>query len=212
LPQFNTVGRCPRLISALDLSAKAGLVAVALATLNIGIGLLIWGRYSPWREWPHRRFDIFRLHRWTGYGTLTLTLFHPIPLLFARRPVFRVIDVAFPLWSPQQPLENAIGAAALYLIVVVVVTSLFRVELGRRVWKRFHYLIYAAAACLFIHGILTDPQLNHSRIDLLDGEKVFVESCLALVMIASVWRIRRERNRRAVISQGAETSRWCSKL
>jgi hypothetical protein len=82
------------LISALDLSADAGLVAVVLATLNIGIGLLIWGRYSPWREWPHRRFDILRLHRWTGYGTLTLTLFHPIPLLFARRPVFRIVDVA----------------------------------------------------------------------------------------------------------------------
>jgi methionine sulfoxide reductase heme-binding subunit len=192
----------PHLISALDLSADAGLVAVVLATLNIGIGLLIWGRYSPWREWPHRRFDIFRLHRWTGYGTLTLTLFHPIPLLFARRPVFRVVDVAFPVWSPQQPLENTIGAAALYLLVVVVVTSLYRVELGRRLWKRFHYLTYAAAAGLFIHGILTDPQLNHSRIDPLDGEKVLVESCLALVVAAAIWRLRHGRRRKAARERG----------
>jgi predicted ferric reductase len=194
------------LISALDLSADAGLVAVVLATLNIGIGLLIWGRYSPWRHWPHRRFDIFRLHRWTGYGALTVTLFHPIPLLFARRPRFRIVDVAFPLWSPQQPLENTIGAGALYLVVIVVVTSLYRVVLGRRLWKRFHYLTYAAAAGLFIHGILTDPQLNHSRIDPLDGEKVLVESCLFLVALAGIWRVRyrhklreaRERTRSAV--------------
>jgi predicted ferric reductase len=194
------------LISALDLSADAGLVAVVLATLNIGIGLLIWGRYSPSRHWPHRRFDIFRLHRWTGYGALTVTLFHPIPLLFARRPRFRIVDVAFPLWSPQQPLENTIGAGALYLVVIVVVTSLYRVALGRRLWKRFHYLTYAAAAGLFIHGILTDPQLNHSRIDPLDGEKVLVESCLFLVALAGIWRVRyrhklreaRERTRSAV--------------
>ena len=184
------------MISALDLSADVGLVAVVFATLNIGIGLLIWGRYSPWREWPHRRFDIFRLHRWTGYGTLTLTLLHPIPLLLSRRPVFRIVDVAFPVWSPQQPLENTLGAAALYLLVIVVVTSLYRIQLGRRIWKGFHYLTYAAAAGIFIHGILTDPQLNHSRIDPLDGEKVLVESCLALVVAAAVWRLRHARRRR----------------
>lgn len=190
------------MISALDLSADAGLVAVVFATLNVGIGLLIWGRYSPWREWPHRRFDIFRLHRWTGYGTLTLTLLHPIPLLFSSRPVFRIVDVAFPIWSPQQPLENTIGAAALYLLVIVVVTSLYRIELGRRIWKRFHYLTYAAAAGIFIHGILMDPQLNHSRIDLLDGEKVLVESCLALVAAAGMWRLRHARRRRAAKERG----------
>lgn len=190
------------MISALDLSADAGLVAVVFATLNVGIGLLIWGRYSPWREWPHRRFDIFRLHRWTGYGTLTLTLLHPIPLLFSSRPVFRIVDVAFPIWSPQQPLENTIGAAALYLLVIVVVTSLYRIELGRRIWKRFHYLTYAAAAGIFIHGILTDPQLNHSRIDLLDGEKVLVESCLALVAAAGLWRLRHARRRRTAKERG----------
>jgi methionine sulfoxide reductase heme-binding subunit len=184
------------LISALDSSADVGLVAVVFATLNIGIGLLIWGRYSPWREWPHRRFDIFRLHRWTGYGTLTLTLLHPMPLLLSPRPVFRIVDVAFPVWSPQQPLENTLGAAALYLLVIVVVTSLYRIELGRRIWKRFHYLTYAAAAGIFIHGILTDPQLNHSRIDPLDGEKLLVESCLALVAAAAVWRLRHARRRR----------------
>ena len=185
------------MISALDLSADAGLVAVVFATLNIGIGLLIWGRYSPWREWPHRRFDIFRVHRWPGYGTLALTLFHPIPLLFARRPVFRIVDVAFPIWSPQQPLENTIGAAALYLLLIVVVTSVYRIELGRRLWKRLHYLTYAAAAGLFVHGILTGPQLNHSRIDPLDGEKVLVESCLVLVAAAAIWRILHTRKRRA---------------
>jgi predicted ferric reductase len=85
---------------------------------------LIWGRYSPWREWPHRRFDIFRIHRWSGYLTLLATLLHPIPLLFSRQPPFRVVDVLLPLWSPNQPIENTIGAAALYLLVLIVVTSI----------------------------------------------------------------------------------------
>ena len=182
-------------VTALDLAADAGLAAVGSATANILIGLMIFGRYSPVRYWPHRRFDIFRIHRWTGYATLAFTLAHPLPLLFNARPNFRVIDIAFPLWSPQQPVENVIGAAALYFLVIVVVTSLYRVELGRHVWKRFHYLTYAAAACLFLHGMLTDPKLNHSRFDPLDAEKVFVEICLAIVIGAATWRIYHQRRK-----------------
>jgi hypothetical protein len=184
-------------VSVLDLSADVGLGAVFFATLNIGIGLMIWGRYSPVRYWPHRRFDIFRLHRWTGYLTLGLTLLHPLPLLLSKDPRFRVLDIAFPVWSPKQPLENTIGAAALYLLVAVVVTSLYRVALGRKLWKRLHYLTYAAAAGLFIHGILTDPTLKSPSIDPLDGEKVFVEACLAVIIAGGVWRMNYSKRKRA---------------
>jgi hypothetical protein len=175
-------------VTVLDLSADVGLVAVFFATLNICIGLMIWGRYSPVRFWPHRRFDIFRLHRWTGYITLGATLLHPLPLLLSRQPAFRVMDIAFPIWSPQQPLENTIGAVALYLLLIIIVTSIYRIKLGRLLWKRLHYLTYAAAASLFLHGILTDPTLKPTPIDPLDGEKVFVESCVAVIVIGITWR------------------------
>lgn len=186
-------------MTALDLAADIGLIAVGFATANICIGLMIWGRYSPVRFWPHRRFDVFRVHRWTGYATLGFTFLHPLPLLLSSRPAFRWVDIAFPVWSPQQPLENTIGAGALYLFLIVVVTSVYRVELGRHLWKRFHYLTYAAAACLFIHGILTDPNLDHSRINPFDAEKVFVEICLAIVVIAASWRSRYSRRKRLAI-------------
>ncbi len=185
-------------MTVLDFSAYLGLGAIFFATLNICIGLMIWGRYSPVRYWPHRRFDIFRIHRWSGYATLGTTLLHPLPLLLSRQPAFRLLDIAFPVWSPQQPLENTIGAAALYLLVIIVGTSIYRIELGRRLWKRLHYLTYAAAAGLFTHGILTDPTLKPSPIDPLDGEKVYVEACLALIVAGSAWRVwyaRRKRSR-----------------
>jgi DMSO/TMAO reductase YedYZ heme-binding membrane subunit len=183
-------------VTALDLAADLGLLAVAFATANICIGLLIWGRYSPVRRWPHRRFDVFRLHRWTGYATLIFAALHPLPLLASSHPAFRVMDVAFPVRSPQQPVENTIGAAALYLFVIVIATSIYRIEIGRRIWKRLHYLTYAAAACLFAHGIWTDPILNHSPLNPLDAEKVFVEICMAIVVIAFSWRLHRSRKKR----------------
>src|SRR5215475_10051328 len=107
-------------MNAIDLSADVGLVAVGAITANLLVGSLMAMRYSPWRYWPHRRFDIFRLHRWTGYSALAVVILHPIPLLFSTTR-FRMVDIAYPVHSPSQPLENTIGAIALYSALIVVV-------------------------------------------------------------------------------------------
>ena len=174
----------------IELSADAGLVALCTVTINICIGLLIAVRFSPLQKWPHRRFDLFRLHRWTAYLAIALTLLHPVILLFSNRVRFRLLDILLPLWSPQQPLENTIGALSLYLLLVVLITSLLRLRMSRRIWKRFHYLVYPSAAALFIHGLLTDPELKNQKMDWLDGEKVLVEICLALIVAASIAALR----------------------
>jgi len=177
-------------MNAIDLSADVGLVDVGLVTLNLGIGLLIAIRYSPWRYWPHRRFDIFRLHRWTGYAVLVASIVHPAILLWSSSVRFRIADIIFPVHSPSQPLENTIGAIALYCITVVVITSYFRLQLGRRLWKAFHFVIYAAAIALFWHSILTDPNLKNTALDPFDGEKVYIEGCCLLIVSLGLLRWR----------------------
>jgi predicted ferric reductase len=187
-------------MTALDLSADVGLLAVFLSTANICLGLLIAVRYSPWRRWPHRRINIFAVHNWTAYFLIASVLTHPFILLFSTRSHWRLLDLALPVWSPVQPIENTVGAVSLYLIVVVILTSYFRRRLGRRQWKLFHYLVYVAGICTFIHGILADPDLKGSPIDLLDGEKLFVEVCFLVVVQSTVWawryRVRKDRKER----------------
>lgn len=80
-------------MTALDLAACAGLTVVFLVTLNLFIGTLIAFRFSPWRYWPHRRFDLFWLHRRTGYLVLTVSILHPIISLFSQTGHFRVRDI-----------------------------------------------------------------------------------------------------------------------
>jgi predicted ferric reductase len=189
-------------MTALDLSADVGLLAVFLGTANICLGQLIAVRYSPYRLWPHRRINIFALHNWTAYLLMTSVLIHPLILLFSTDSRWRLLDVALPVRSPVQPIENTIGAVSVYLIVVVLLTSYFRLRLGRHQWKLFHYLIYVAAICFFLHGILADPNLKGNPIDPLDGEKIFVESCLFVVLLTTVWawryRLRKDRKERAL--------------
>jgi len=175
---------------AIELSSDAGLVAVGLLTANILLGLLISTGYNPVRRWPRRRVKLFRFHNWTGYTALAVSALHPILVLVSKTAGFRVMDVAFPVRSPVQPLENSIGAIGFYCVAFAVLTSYFRHLFGFHRWKQLHYATYAAAVTFFIHSLLTDPELKNRPVDWIDAEKVFVEVCMLLVAAGTIWRYR----------------------
>jgi predicted ferric reductase len=177
-------------MSAIDLSSYFGLGAITLLTLNILIGLLLSTKYNPVRNWPHRRVNTIQLHNWTAYAALALSLVHPVLILFSSTAHFRFVDIAYPLDAPRQPYVNTVGALALYLLAVIVVTSYFRFEIGRRIWKRLHFATYGLFVLYAVHAVLTDPTLKDAPIDPLDGEKVFVELCVLLVLIGITFRVR----------------------
>ena len=191
----------PTRITILDLSAYVGLLAVGAVTLNIFLGLLMAFRYSPHRSWPHHRFNYFRFHNWTGYFVLALSILHPAILLLNKSPRFLIFDLVYPVHSPSQPLDNTIGAIALYLIAFVVLTSYLRIRLGRHLWKSFHFSIYFAAAGLFWHSLFTDPGLKNAPVDWFDGGKLFVESCLLFIAAISLLRLRHARKKASRLRQ-----------
>jgi predicted ferric reductase len=177
-------------MTILDVCAYLGLAAVGTATLNMFLGLLIALRYSPVRLWPHRHLNIFRLHNWTAYVVLLLIALHPAVLLLRRSTHFRWGDVLLPIQSPVQPKLNTLGAASLYLLLIVIVTSLFRLRMARPLWRKLHYLVFPAFVLMFVHSVFTDPLLADGKVDLLDGGKVFVEICCAITLAAWTVRIR----------------------
>ncbi len=191
----------PAGISVLDFSAYVGLAAVGAITLNMLLGLLMAFRYSPYRSWPHHRFNYFRFHNWTGYIALSASILHPLILLFNKNPRFLILDLVYPVHSPAQPLDNTIGAIALYLLAFVVVTSYLRIRLGRHLWKSFHFSIYFAAAALFWHSLFTDPTLKNAPVAWFDGGKLFVEFCFVLIAAIGLLRWRHARRKARHLGQ-----------
>ncbi len=175
-------------MTILDLCAYFGLAAVGTATANMVLGLLIALRYSPVRLWPHRRLNIFRLHNWTAYFVLLLIVLHPAVLLFGGSTHFGLADVLLPIQSPVQPKLNTVGAAAFYVLLIVIITSLLRLRMSRPLWRKLHYLVFPAFILMFIHSLFTDPALSNGKLDLLDGGKVFVEICCAISL--ATWAVR----------------------
>lgn len=177
-------------MTLLDLCSYLGLAAAGFISLNLLIGMLLSLRYSTTRLWPNRRVNLFALHRWTAYLAIVFTLTHPVVLLFLQIPKFRLVDILWPMHSYLQPKINFGGAAALYLLVIVLLSSLLRKHLPRTVWRNLHYLVFPAAVLLFLHSILTDPNLKDGHPDLLDGGKVFVEGATLIALAATAARIR----------------------
>jgi predicted ferric reductase len=190
--------------TVLDLCAYLGLGAVGTATINLWLGMLMSLRYSPVKLWPHRHINLFALHQWTAYLAIALTLTHPTVLLFLDKPHFRLFDILLPIQSPLQPKLNLAGATALYLLLIVFVSSLLRTRIGRPIWRRLHYLVFPAAALLFLHSVLTDPNLKDGHPDLLDGGKVFVEAAtlLSFIAVAIRYRLRGKGLRQSALSTG----------
>jgi hypothetical protein len=69
---------------------------------------------------------------------------------------------------------------------------------------KLHYLVFPAAVLLFVHSILTDPDLKDGHPDLLDGGKVFLEILALVCLLAIALRIRlRGRGLRSVAVRSA---------
>lgn len=186
-------------MNAIELSSYVGLTALTLLTMNILLGMLLSIKYNPVRNWPHRRINTVRLHNWTAYAALVMSLVHPVLLLVSPTAHFRVLDLVFPLGAPKQPYINTLGALAVYVLVVTVVTSYFRVRIGRRTWKVLHFATYALFVLYAVHALLTDPNLKDAAFDPFDAEKVFVELCIVLVLGGIVLRVRWQQRRAATL-------------
>ena len=163
---------------------------MTLLTLNILVGLLMSTKYNPVRRWPHRHINTLKLHNWTAYAALAVSMVHPALLLLSTRVRFRVVDLLYPVNGPKQQWINTLGALALYLLVFTVVTSYFRFQIGRRVWKALHFATYGMFVLYGIHAIFTDPTLKDAALDPFDAEKVYVELCILVVIVATAMRVR----------------------
>ena len=183
--------------SAIDVSSVVGLIAVGIFTAQILLGLLLSTGYNPLRQWPRQRIKLFTFHNWLGYIGLATAATHASILLTVKDGgLFRVFDLLVPIWSPIQPLTNTLGAIAFYLVTFVVFTSYIRRAFAHHTWKALHYTAYVAAAVFFTHGILSDPNLQNKPVDWIDAEKVYVEGCALLIVVATILRVRARRGPR----------------
>jgi sulfoxide reductase heme-binding subunit YedZ len=181
----------------LDLSSTSGLIATAVLTVNLLLGILLSTAYRRSRYWKMmpdliRKVSINDVHNWTAYVALAFALAHPALLLLDASSKFKLRDILYPLNAPHQAFWIVPGYLALIALIVVIITTQQSVKkrLGFRAWKNIHLISYGTALLFVVHGVVMDPELKDRPVDWLDGEKILSELCGLVLIAATIMRYR----------------------
>jgi methionine sulfoxide reductase heme-binding subunit len=164
-------------------SRATGVVGLVLLSAVVIIGVLV-NRQARLPGLP--RFAVLGLHR---NLSLLAVAFVAVHVLSAAADSFVSISLAaaiIPFASAYQPLWIGLGAVSLDLMAAVIVTSLLRRHLGRRVWRAVHWLAYGSWPVAVAHSIGSSTDLRRAG-PLLD----LTLAAVAAVLIALAWRVAR---------------------
>jgi sulfoxide reductase heme-binding subunit YedZ len=162
------------------LSRSTGVVLLALLSLTAVLGIVIRQRG---RVPGLPSFAVTALHRNASLLALVLLGIHVTTAVVDSFVSIGWLAAIVPFTSHYEPVWMGLGALALDLVVAMVVTSLVRDRIGRRVWRAVHLLAYAAFPLAAIHGI-------GAAADLQSGVLLgFTVLCLAAVAAAAGWRL-----------------------
>ena len=131
------------------LARSAGMAAAALM-----VGALVLGVLAATRALKDidRPAWLVALHRWFSVLTAIAVVTHLVALVADSYVHFGLAELLVPGTSSWRPLAVSLGVVALYLFVVVHVSSLAMKRLPKVWWRRLHALSYLSVWAAIMHA------------------------------------------------------------
>ncbi len=161
-------------------SRATGVVAMVLLTVVMILGILV-NRQGRLPGLP--RFAATGLHRSISLLAVSFLAIHVVTAIADPYVSIRAVAAVIPFTSSYESFWLGLGAISIDLMIALILTSLIRARIGRRVWRAVHWLAYACWPVALAHGLgsSTDAQ----RGGLLD---LMIGCCLAIAA-AVAWRV-----------------------
>ena len=131
-------------------SRAAGVVALVLVSLSVGLGLANAARLVP----PRLRRTVIALHEQVALAGLVSIAAHGLLLLPDRWLHPGLAGIAVPFANAYRPAATALGVVAAYLAGVLGLSFYARRGIGPRLWRRLHVATLAAYAMSVAHTLL----------------------------------------------------------
>ena len=147
----------------------AGFVAAALLILLAisGIGQvtgLIYRFIEPIKMWA--------IHKAIAIGLVISIAVHVGFLLFDHYLPFSLTQILVPFAShysngtkllgiPLGGIAVTMGILAMYLVIIIVLSSLGWIDTKRKAWRKTHYLSYVVFFLVFLHALYTGSDLKY---------------------------------------------------
>jgi len=161
-------------------SRATGVVSLLLLSLVMIIGMLV-NRQGRLPGLP--AFAVTGLHRNLSLLAVGFVAVHVATAIADPYVTIRLIAAVVPFTSGYEPFWLGLGAVALDLLLALIVTSLVRARLGRRVWRGVHWLSYAVWPVAFVHCLGASTDLHSG------GLKALAIGCALAVGGALLWRL-----------------------
>jgi sulfoxide reductase heme-binding subunit YedZ len=129
-----------------------GIVSLVLLTGTVMLGVVGTARAAS-THWP--RLVTAGLHGNLALTALALVVVHIITTVLDPFVSINVAAAIIPDSSAYRPLWLSLGAVSFDLMLAVILTSLLRDRLSRRVWRAVHLLVYVCWPIALWHGLGT---------------------------------------------------------
>jgi sulfoxide reductase heme-binding subunit YedZ len=169
------------------IARAAGLVALALLTVSVTLGLMVSTKLLQPR-WQKSLFGWHQTLIWTALAMLAL---HGTAIVLDPVMRFGLTAVVVPGAAPWRPVTVAAGIVAGYLMLALAISFRARRRIGQRRWRLLHYGSFPAFALALGHAL-------HAGTDLTGTTGlVFAGVALAPVLWLTFARILMPRAKRA---------------
>jgi DMSO/TMAO reductase YedYZ heme-binding membrane subunit len=108
---------------------------------------------------------------------------HVITAVLDPYVTIRIVAIVIPFASAYKAFWLGLGAISLDVVLALILTSLARARMSRRLWRSLHWLSYLAWVSALVHSL-------GSSNDLHSGILLYMAIACALAVIAAVaWRM-----------------------
>jgi sulfoxide reductase heme-binding subunit YedZ len=164
------------------LTRGSGLVLLVVLTACLVLGILGSG---GWTSSRHPQFVVSGLHRNLSLLAAALLVIHVLTAELDPFAPLGWLAVAIPFFTPYRALWLGLGTVSADLVLAVVITSLLRARLGYWAWRAVHWLAYLSWPVALLHSLGTGTD---TRLAWVFAVEIL---CLAAVVAALLWRLRR---------------------
>jgi methionine sulfoxide reductase heme-binding subunit len=163
------------------LNRSTGVVTIVLLTLTTVLGVLAIGGRPAGRV---PRFVTQAFHRNVALLSLLLLVVHLVTAVLDTFVEIKWFEVFIPFVGSYEPLWVGFGAIATDLMIIAIVTSLFRTRMKHNLWRGLHVTTYALWALAIGHGIGVGTDMTESM-------WLLTVVCAIAVPLAAVLRLGR---------------------